>query len=770
MITYLHLKNFRRHEDTELHFDSADHLILISGKNGVGKTTIIEAIVYALYGESRHGHRYLDRMVRRSSELEGMEVELRFELDESEYRVVRRRDGRSSTAILYGNGEPLVESPKAVTSEISRILGMDAQGFKLAVVAQQKELDGLAGITPGVRRKMIGRLLRLDVVTKAKDLSRSRYKSLAELVRALGAPSNMPALELSEKSARDAVYNQKTALEDAELSHEALSEEILESKNIEDLWLDANTKYHTALGKVQSVKETLSQNKRQLQILGPPPAIFEAPAELEMIRQAQLVIERMVTESKEQKKQEKRSRAMQREHEKDVARLVKVKEKLSKLPIVEEITTQDLLAAEQSTLDARESVSALENSCGTLEGHLAQLKSRLLKAQQLGDVCAQCGQPISAQHLCDIEESLKKEINKAQKNLKRRTTEKQAAVTSLTSGDLYLSSIQKRITDQQTAQQALSTLKTEKKTLTRRINVYQDIQTPTIGPAYTQSLLEWQGALEGGAVLARKAETSVQEYAAYNKELKIRQESVNNAQEILIDCERSAAAVEPDLALKNQIEELDIKRTQLTSEAAMVSALQVELAVTQGNLQVAVNALTHAKEQEERRNVKQREAHIASLVSDVLGDLNNRLVREVQPVLQSTVSDILAQLSQNRFLQVAITEEYDILVKDDGDFQPIEELSGGERDLVALAVRLGLASLVSERHGSGGAGFLILDECFGSQDEDRRRSILDALRNLRGTYGQIFLISHVGGIEDSCDKILDVTLDESKTNAEVTEL
>ena len=81
-------------------------------------------------------------------------------------------------------------------------------------------------------------------------------------------------------------------------------------------------------------------------------------------------------------------------------------------------------------------------------------------------------------------------------------------------------------------------------------------------------------------------------------------------------------------------------------------------------------------------------------------------------------------------------------------------------ELVDRAVRLGLASVVTERHGAGGAGFLILDECFGSQDPARRGSILNALRGLKQTPGQIFLISHVGGLEDAAGAVIEVDLDD----------
>jgi DNA repair exonuclease SbcCD ATPase subunit len=57
---------------------------------------------------------------------------------------------------------------------------------------------------------------------------------------------------------------------------------------------------------------------------------------------------------------------------------------------------------------------------------------------------------------------------------------------------------------------------------------------------------------------------------------------------------------------------------------------------------------------------------------------------------------------------------------------------------------------------------LILDEVFGSQDAQRRLAITNALRNLRPTYPQVFLISHVGGLEDEADVVIEL----ERTNTE----
>ena len=124
-------------------------------------------------------------------------------------------------------------------------------------------------------------------------------------------------------------------------------------------------------------------------------------------------------------------------------------------------------------------------------------------------------------------------------------------------------------------------------------------------------------------------------------------------------------------------------------------------------------------------------------------------------------------MSSSRFTAVKISDDYNITVSDQGKYMGLADLSGGEVDLVALSLRLALSQVVSERHGAGGAGFLILDECFASQDASRRQSILEGLRNMRDVYSQIFIVSHVENIEDSADMVIDVLTDEDRQDVEV---
>jgi exonuclease SbcC len=59
-----------------------------------------------------------------------------------------------------------------------------------------------------------------------------------------------------------------------------------------------------------------------------------------------------------------------------------------------------------------------------------------------------------------------------------------------------------------------------------------------------------------------------------------------------------------------------------------------------------------------------------------------------------------------------------------------------------------LSKMISAK-GPGALGFIVLDEVFGALDADRRRNVLLALDRLKKAFGQIFIISHVGDVQES---------------------
>src|SRR4030081_3453535 len=102
----LRLGNFRQHADTFITFDTG--LTGIIGPNGSGKTTILEAIAWALYGNTAtRGNRDSIRF-QRAGPRSSVRVELDFDLSGHRYRVVR---GLTSAELyLDGATSPIANS------------------------------------------------------------------------------------------------------------------------------------------------------------------------------------------------------------------------------------------------------------------------------------------------------------------------------------------------------------------------------------------------------------------------------------------------------------------------------------------------------------------------------------------------------------------------------------------------------------------------------------------------------------------------------------
>ncbi len=79
----------------------------------------------------------------------------------------------------------------------------------------------------------------------------------------------------------------------------------------------------------------------------------------------------------------------------------------------------------------------------------------------------------------------------------------------------------------------------------------------------------------------------------------------------------------------------------------------------------------------------------------------------------------------------------------------LSSLSGGEKDLAALCIRIALSKRISTLAGRSNMGFLALDEVFGSQDRERREELMLALNVISKEFRQIFVVSHNEDVQES---------------------
>ncbi|WP_296855106.1 AAA family ATPase [uncultured Methanobrevibacter sp.] len=215
----LELKNFKSHANTTLEFSPG--ISLIVGENGAGKSSIFEAITFALF--KVYSAKTITDLVRSNKNIGDkieMMVKLTFYTNNHEYRVERSvtlAKSSKSTSELYkitnGHEEIIASGNKAVDNEIEIILSMDSSTFLNAIHIRQGEIADLIDKTPATRKKLIGKLLKLEELEKAyenlprisedyktrKAILKDRIQSESELNFEL-KKAKQEQFELSEKN------------------------------------------------------------------------------------------------------------------------------------------------------------------------------------------------------------------------------------------------------------------------------------------------------------------------------------------------------------------------------------------------------------------------------------------------------------------------------------------------------------------------------------------------------------------------------------------
>jgi exonuclease SbcC len=132
------------------------------------------------------------------------------------------------------------------------------------------------------------------------------------------------------------------------------------------------------------------------------------------------------------------------------------------------------------------------------------------------------------------------------------------------------------------------------------------------------------------------------------------------------------------------------------------------------------------------------------------------LISRIRPTLADFSSRLMSDMTDGRYTMVELDEKYNLRVLDSGQYYGVERFSGGEKDLANLCLRLAISEALTESAGLN-RSFVILDEVFGSQDDERKELIIRGLGNLRHRFPQIMLITHVNDIKDRVESLIEVT-------------
>ncbi len=225
---------------TERTVDFADlSLVAIIGPTGAGKSSLLEAITYALYGASTWDKRGVKELIADAAP--AMSVSLQFEADAEVWQVTRmisRKTGASHELLCLSNPEVAkIDGDRPVNARIEELVGLDYDGFCACVLLPQGKFEQLLKATRKERASVLKGILRLDELDRIRDHAIEVGQRLTprcdEILTARGRFLPDPASTIAQAAAREKeLAPRRQALEEAKTTVDRLIEEVTEHRRV----------------------------------------------------------------------------------------------------------------------------------------------------------------------------------------------------------------------------------------------------------------------------------------------------------------------------------------------------------------------------------------------------------------------------------------------------------------------------------------------------------------------------------------------------------
>jgi len=784
----LHLENFKKYVCYDIEF--GEGLIGIIGKNGSGKSTIFEAILFALYGEFKNrGEKELVRNSNATTK-DVVVVELVFEFDSCEYRVVREFRGKalSANAKFYKNEELTTSGAREVTNAIIALTKMSKDAFMHTLFASQKELTSLSTLKNEDRKKMIRRLLGLE---KIDFIEKELVEKSRELKRSISAFDEVLLCE-EELSAKETQIKEIKVLRESlvkdikvkTLELEALKKVELEFKTALEVFAKTREAKQKAFNEVKLAKNTLdvqtqALNKLEIEIK----ELSNKAQELEKlssVKQEYLVLQEQLKLQVNAKEIYLRKEGLKKEQTELREQYIKAKGDIDTLEkecsVYGELLNQQELKNKSVTL-LRENKEQLHKNERTIDTKLSaeqrvvsDTNIKIQKIQNLGSssACPTCTRPLLEEYdnvLSILHNTI---VELQQGKIEKFISELQIVRTDLQNLQIQLSKeeqelqvlsnkialIQSKQSDLLKANEYFENVKhrglSNKKELSKLEN---SIYEPNIHKKVQDDLNSIKQSYE----YVLSLETELKRQGQLTQELKSLGLKLKETKQILVKREEEFGHILYD-EVQHQTKEKEFVELQKSKDEkqATVHTLNLNMAKHEGEekaIQSSLddNAIQLGKVQTKKEDLKDYEKIKLSLV-----EFKTKLNAKVAPRISDTASKMYSQITKGKYQHIEVNNDFDFFIYDDGKKYPIERFSGGEIDLANLVLRIAISKTLTELSGASSIGFLAFDEVFGSQDEVRRMEILEAFHTLKEQYRQIFLISHEMEIKEMFERVVEL--------------
>jgi exonuclease SbcC len=782
------LKNFKRFRNDEIRFK--DGITGILGNNGTGKSSIVQAIFFALYGVQATGIAADFIVSGFAGPKEKCEVRLDFRIGGDNYTVLRTfKKGKtvSHDALFHQNGKLMATGVSPVEEAVKRTLGMGPVDFKNTIYAGQKDLLTLLDNTPAKRKEWFQKALGIDYLKNGSDvvLKEQIDTKAAELQRKEGELAALAGRQNDEELIKLEAMAKGFAA--AIREHDRQKDELTKQRTGLDAKLRVLAEKKVAYNRLLQQQEALQQ---------------ELAAENTQAGKLKVALELVADEEAEYQKIEKtagsygevRARldalaAQKAEHVRLTAERGFAEREIANIDARAEMTRGHIVALEKdycemgricagirsrigagpdiadNRLDSAVSFRQHEimKQAGSLAARLQQYQAEREKIKKDREIIKNAG-PDGVCPLC------RQKLGTHFGNLEQEFTSRLQEIEDKAVADLEK---QERLSQERAAIEALVPSLDTIRTIGERLKMKGGYESE-LSDLTTKRNQKEEERQAHAASLARLAYDEGQ-YRSAEMDVQV----VQKVQARFIELGKKIGQA---VTMKQQLADLTLRigtRTgdlrRLEKEIALsvydpaeTTQAETDLAATDTRLrneEIAIaNAMRDKKFAEEkiaefRRTqdqirVLQKQAQelrdeidLLRLTRSLIAEYVVYLMQVVRSRLEGEVSRIIGEITGGRYEQVLLDEDFNLLVRDVDNDYAIERFSGGEQDDIAVALRIALSRYLAELHNVHESTFLIFDEIFGSQDEERRSNLLTALRTQESRFPQILLISHIAEIQ-----------------------
>lgn len=745
----IELFNFRSHEHFVFEPDQKG-ITAISGRNGTGKSTIVDGFAWAMYGT--RPSKVTNRLLIRDGcdpKVDRVEVIVYLTINKIEYKVSRRILATSGQVDCNVYGRPagatdfnILAGPAVSSSEayIKQIMGMDEKGFLTSILIQQKQVDQIVSASARERAEVIEKLTGISSITQAIDIARGEMKAYQ---RAAGVITVKDS-EAIKNDIKDVMSRAKEKKQIG-VANTKKQKELQQKNDTLSTRLEQETDNYNRSEELKNKQALIKQKEKMLnQELN---RLLEELTSFKKDNDSTMIIPDPAP--------------LKKESDSALSTYLRAKNEIERLAN-ELDSDRALVHANSSLVRSKPSVQASIADLSTQETELTSLLEKLTEEKQVINVnekqskkalttvssgtgvCPTCKRPF------DNPDDLIEELNRELKELKDKKAENKQV---LSAKQAELASCQSELADQQATLEKIESIETLSGEIAGREADLSAKQTKTLEFQSRSETLQKQYSIAIRDYSRREEiENKKARVTAINSELG----SVHSEQENLsTQVEGIHALMKSELnALRREAgetqKELNALTIQLNQDRTEYSYLQTRYNELKEQYNDAVKA-------QKKYNELTDDMKRASVANNVMAQFKIDRIQFAVPTIEMYASTILSQFTDGKFIQLKLDGKFNTtVVTADGEERPIAQLSGGELSAAAIALRLSISMLLNGSEKN----VIIFDEVLVSMDEQRARKIMETISTV--TNSQIIFIAHNGDIDSIADLVVTVGQDSDE--------